>query len=457
VTDALTADHSKGTPAHSHIRRVQVERLFGLYDYDIASTATGSDPALLILYGDNGSGKTTLLRTIFHLLSSERGRGHKTFVANLPFHRMEVVLESGFRVTAERPGNEVRGTFEQCVFQGTKLVHKHLFTVVDAKIAPGSPKEERNYLSLITSLATLNLQFHYLGDDRKISISGGPETDSDTDTRTSYRILQARSQFEHGLISEAVVEDSDARLNDAIERAHRWIIRHTQSASDSGAVQANTIYAEVVRRIANYGKASTVSSTELMERKLAELAERNSTYARFGLSPGFDAGEFSGAMHHASAENQLLINSLLEPYIAGIEARLNALRDVQAIVSRFIENLRGFYETKNVIFDLKDGFLFRSANGDRLEVSMLSSGEKQLLLLLCNALASRDAANIFIIDEPEISLNVKWQRMFVKALLDCMEGSDSQLLLATHSIELLAQYRRFAVKLEHKNDRKAHS
>ncbi|KHD09288.1 hypothetical protein PN36_34135 [Candidatus Thiomargarita nelsonii] len=78
---------------------------------------------------------------------------------------------------------------------------------------------------------------------------------------------------------------------------------------------------------------------------------------------------------------------------------------------------------------------------------MLSSGEKQLLLLFCNTLIARDKATIFIIDEPEISLNIKWQRQLIRTLLNFTKDSQVQFLFATHSIELLSQYRSNVVKL----------
>ena len=56
-------------------------------------------------------------------------------------------------------------------------------------------------------------------------------------------------------------------------------------------------------------------------------------------------------------------------------------------------------------------------------------------------------ATIFIIDEPEISLNVKWQRQLIHALLELTKGSQVQFILATHSMELLSQYMGHVIKL----------
>ena len=77
----------------------------------------------------------------------------------------------------------------------------------------------------------------------------------------------------------------------------------------------------------------------------------------------------------------------------------------------------------------------------------LSSGEKQLILLLSNTILARDQSGIFIIDEPELSLNVKWQRTLVGALLRCAEGSRIQYLLASHSLELITLHKDNAIRL----------
>ena len=57
------------------------------------------------------------------------------------------------------------------------------------------------------------------------------------------------------------------------------------------------------------------------------------------------------------------------------------------------------------------------------------------------------AASIFIIDEPEISLNVKWQRKLGDTLLKFAKGRNVQFILASHSIELLSGHGKNVFKL----------
>ena len=107
---------------------------------------------------------------------------------------------------------------------------------------------------------------------------------------------------------------------------------------------------------------------------------------------------------------------------------------------------------KRVAFDLGRGITITSPDGEPLPPSVLSSGERQLLLLFCNTITAREHASIFIIDEPEISLNVKWQRRLLGALLSLVRGTPVQFLVATHSIELLARYKRNVVRLQSGQD-----
>jgi ABC-type glutathione transport system ATPase component len=79
---------------------------------------------------------------------------------------------------------------------------------------------------------------------------------------------------------------------------------------------------------------------------------------------------------------------------------------------------------------------------------MLSSGEGQLLFLLASTIVARERSSLFMIDEPELSLNVAWQRQLVKSLLELTRDSSVQFVLATHSIELLTRYSEFVLDLE---------
>lgn len=101
--------------------------------------------------------------------------------------------------------------------------------------------------------------------------------------------------------------------------------------------------------------------------------------------------------------------------------------------------------------------------GKNIPLSLLSSGEKQLTLLYWKIFSSmkrdRDThENIVIIDEPELSLHISWQRDFISNLLDLLVyqerygdeaegGYNVKIFVATHSPSILANNFDFAKEL----------
>jgi predicted ATPase len=77
------------------------------------------------------------------------------------------------------------------------------------------------------------------------------------------------------------------------------------------------------------------------------------------------------------------------------------------------------------------------ADGTTHTLDALSSGEKQLVLLLLEIMRRMNDGRIIMIDEPEISLHSTWQRALVRVLRPLAERYHSQVILATHSLEIV--------------------
>lgn len=66
-----------------------------------------------------------------------------------------------------------------------------------------------------------------------------------------------------------------------------------------------------------------------------------------------------------------------------------------------------------------------------IDFSALSSGEKQIVSIFAHIYLQEHSERIIIIDEPELSLSVPWQRRFLTDIID--SGSCDFLLAVTHS------------------------
>jgi ABC-type lipoprotein export system ATPase subunit len=81
---------------------------------------------------------------------------------------------------------------------------------------------------------------------------------------------------------------------------------------------------------------------------------------------------------------------------------------------------------------------FKEKDDITLDIFNLSSGEKQLFVLLTEALIQDSKRYIYLADEPEMSLHVSWQERLIKSILEI--NPKAQILFATHSPEIISDY-----------------
>ena len=70
-------------------------------------------------------------------------------------------------------------------------------------------------------------------------------------------------------------------------------------------------------------------------------------------------------------------------------------------------------------------------DGKIIEAKDLSSGEKQLLIILLTVLLERGQEYVLMLDEPEISMHISWQYKLIDMILEL--NPNVQIILTTHS------------------------
>ena len=69
--------------------------------------------------------------------------------------------------------------------------------------------------------------------------------------------------------------------------------------------------------------------------------------------------------------------------------------------------------------------------GETIPPYMLSSGEKQILVILLTALVQENRPGVMLMDEPEISLHIEWQQRLITLVRTI--NPNTQIILCTHS------------------------
>ena len=448
------------------IKRIRVRKLFGTYDYSLSASEDASDPdRLMILYGDNGSGKTTILKTLFHLLAPERREGHKSAVAKVPFTRFEINFTSGDHVWAQRPENKIIGSFTMGVHLARKKDMTREF-IADDQGAVEAPDEVNRFLS---RLKQLNVSLYFLSDDRTVQLAGQAPRENlfigqafSEEEVVDYKDTQLR--LFRRTCGESLEKQSQQILLESIKRAEIWIQSQAVRGAAEGESNVNTLYSEILTRISALPLETTPilpDTLQKIEGRVGQLEARSKQFAQYGLLPEFNGRDILNIIKSAPTSHLRIITNIITPNIDSVEKKLDAMERLQRQIDALVSIVNSFLTRKKVNFEIHQGFSITTEDGKQLVPQMLSSGERHLLLLFFNTLIALDRPSIFIIDEPEISLNIKWQRRLLSSLLECAGKNPVQYLFATHSFEILAQYRGNAAKLsetsEGSNGREADS
>ena len=89
-----------------------------------------------------------------------------------------------------------------------------------------------------------------------------------------------------------------------------------------------------------------------------------------------------------------------------------------------------FADTSKTIIRTENEIRFRQL-GETLTPYQLSSGEKQMLLILLTVLVENGEPYVLFMDEPEVSLHIEWQKQLIGVIRQL--NPNVQIILTTHS------------------------
>jgi energy-coupling factor transporter ATP-binding protein EcfA2 len=460
------------TIAH-HIRKIEIRQLFGRYSYDLPSE-NESLGDLNIIYGENGLGKTTLLNLVFHLLSPGENKGHVELISKAKFESLTVYLNDGTAISAQKDPQLLVGPV---VFRISGAQRPRAIEWKYSVTTPGSiklsdlpanidltkvPKEVREQVTraleqrrFFAEMSKLQATPLMLTSDRIFLTDAADPAARESRWNASP---EARSRAR---LSEIIVEYRNEAVSESMHTASVWLQKKLLETSYGAGESTSGIYDEVVNRIANtaYKTSTGLSAADQIRTRLElkdgieDILSRAKSFSEFGLARQMLSNSLASSVSACSGNKLNLINSVLKPHLAELKSRLDKIDPIYHLILSFVTSVNGFLNDKKLAYNVREGLkIFVESGGaltrEEITPSQLSSGEKQLILIFCHVLTARNSTSVFIIDEPEISLNIVWQRMLVSALQSFAKGSEIQFIFASHSMEILAKHRDRVITLQ---------
>jgi ABC-type cobalamin/Fe3+-siderophores transport system ATPase subunit len=116
-----------------------------------------------------------------------------------------------------------------------------------------------------------------------------------------------------------------------------------------------------------------------------------------------------------------------------LNEKTKQINDIYYYRDKFIEQINHLFSDSNkrIDFDENNAIIFKNHNNKSFSVYELSSGEKQILIILLNVLIQENKHTVILMDEPEVSLHLAWQLDLIDMIQNL--NQNCQIIIVTHS------------------------
>lgn len=426
-------------------------RIFGLHKNRTIDALVENNT--LVLVGENGSGKTTFLRIIFFLLS-----GRWTSLLQFKFDEISIVInstelritydqiESAFKSTERRLYRELPPSVRHRVMEAVAMndmpkayleierlaekfgIPRHIL-MQSIDVHDDNVKGPKKYLQNFTKNLRQNFdsQILYLPTYRRIerelnSIFEGVDQDE------IRRHRMGRKQTESSDVFIELVEFGMKDVKDAIDRTLGQL-------KDFARESLNTLTLNYLGSVVNreYQNVNMSEIEDAPEDTVTAVLNRIDDKILTTRDKAYLSSVISSARDKTAASEH---EKILYHYFLKLLRFQESLQEKESRISNFCDLCSEYITDKNFIYNSADfSFSINSVEPWDAERSVdlgdLSSGEKQIVSLFSHLYLSGKDKFFVLIDEPELSLSVPWQRRFLKDIRN--GGFCTGLIAVTHS------------------------
>ncbi|MBD7923725.1 AAA family ATPase [Xanthomonas bonasiae] len=433
--------------------KYSVESIYILGLHDQFDVHLSFDEGLNIIYGKNGRGKTTIL----HVLANVLERDFSRFL-HLQFNAIFINFSEGYIVSLDSQVDAGNRKIqlqinEEVVAEFSKTTDKisaQVSRVLDGILGPRPV-----YLPAFRSILerTTNPYRYAPQNDAKIEYEqivkneyelarargansiGYPRRDEQHHA-TAAKTLQCRQWFGDfvPIIRYPSLSDVDQRLS----------LEFRQAQLQMASVEQKVFSASFTRVFDALASVHPVTTTRTTPELLREVA-----ISVGKITSKVDGGDEEIYSHILTAVRRLYQEGDTSPETTNRVLALYAelLKHRSDEQDRLFSKIEEFEQSVNKFLDGKEleisgaqkeqryfGPFIRLSGGRKLRLSSLSSGERQVLTMIFCASRMSHGQGLFLVDEPELSLHVDWQRDIIMEV--ARQAGGRQVIACTHSPEV---------------------
>ncbi|SDC24989.1 AAA domain-containing protein, putative AbiEii toxin, Type IV TA system [Paenibacillus sp. CF095] len=465
------------------LKKIRITELFGIKDNVVN---LNFNEKLSIIVGKNGSGKTTVLDIVNYILTKEFDK-----LLEYSFKKIELESTSGIiwitkiETSIHIKRIDVSKAADEYSKKNKLAINEEALNKISQVILQDEP-------SIYTLFDDLELQLEF--DDFVSSIyivlnSKDPELNESKKIMKSFIFTPSSLYFPtyRRIETELVDIIIEPLLSLSRQFPKHFIDERVRLYNNT---HSRTIIGLSNKDISNIVNKKWNETVEFEKKQLNSLLERffislleppstevysaslssfNDNSVRYALDEVYRKTGLLGKQgEHATAEIDRYVGSVMEA-----KKLMESTKDLQedtfqkyqmalkiSIIHEKVNRLLDFYKETNLIIEkkkepfinlskilntfldkkviIKEGNIVFKKDAKELLFEDLSAGEKQLIAMFVYTRLSVNENSVVIIDEPELSLHIGWQRKLINALTSGKQNV--QYIISTHSPFVMSNY-----------------
>ena len=434
------------------IRKIEIKRLFHLFDHEVPLNL---EERITIIHGPNGLGKTALLRLINAFFNQRWSE-----LLEIPFESFSLDLDDGSNVrilTASRKQKESTKEKGLAFAYSSKAGVQEEYFFIPERADDANPKVRHLAFDLSSQIAGLEVVrvnertlLRYMPSGELLTVNEVLARFRDylppyfaefqADSLPPWLRTMTASLNVHFIQAQRLVSirekkpihsPGELRVTPSVQVYSREITRALKDTLTEYGELSQSLDRTFPERLMRQNRKKNLSIDELKKR-LAALEQKRRALESTGLLEEEQGGRFEmPETIDPTTQNTLSV------YVQDNERKLGVFDAIAAKIDLLRQTVDHHFLYKTMIINKESGFLFAAKSGRPLSPTNLSSGEQNQLVLLYELLFKVKSNSLILIDEPEISFHVAWQLQFLKDLQQIIRLSEFDVLIATHSPQVI--------------------
>jgi len=408
------------------MREIQIKKLFGRFDYSILLKKEG----LTIITGPNGYGKSTILKIINALT---KGFSGLFFFFELDFVSISISFNDKSKIEIKKEKNKIllnKIEISEVFFKENMIRDLNRYpmyyrigedTWINRRTDEKFTLNDYLYKKYTESL-DYNLQNDILENDK--------ENLYDLFEKIKKQIGNIYYINEQRLIKEIHNRRDEIEYKSTIDDLPEKLLDRINQVQNNYSAISNKLDSTYPQRL--FSNEDAISKAEF-ETKLESMTSKNEKLKQYRFVEESITTGLKFKDEYAKA---------LKIYFDDFEAKYKVYEDLIAKLDLYTEIINARLTFKHIEISKEEGLVVKSDNDlNRIIcLSKLSSGEKQEIVLFYDLIFGSDDKVLLLIDEPEISLHIIWQKTFMNDLIKVIKYKKIDVIVATHSPQIISNH-----------------